>query len=48
MPDAAAQRQSSLELGFDSPLERETEANLYATPPLETETPALLAEHQLP
>ncbi|MBW3637449.1 MAG: chromosomal replication initiator protein DnaA [Armatimonadetes bacterium] len=41
MPDAAAQRQSSLELGFDSPLERETEANLYATPPLEAETPAL-------
>lgn len=42
MPDAAAQRQTSLELGFESPLEREAEAKLYAPPaPLADESPAL-------
>ncbi len=41
MPDAAAQRQTSLELGFDSPVERATEAKLYDTTPPETEAPAL-------
>ncbi len=42
MPDAAAQRQTSLELGFESALEREAEAKLYAppTPPID-ESPAL-------
>ena len=30
MPDAAAQRQPALELGFDSPVERAAEAALYA------------------
>ena len=41
MPDAAAQRQTSLELGFESPLEREAEAKLYApvAPPAD-ESPA--------
>ncbi len=41
MPDASAQRQSSLELGFESPLERETEAKLYAAAPPEPDAPAL-------
>ncbi|PQV63787.1 chromosomal replication initiator protein DnaA [Abditibacterium utsteinense] len=42
MPDAATQRQTSLELGFDSTVEREAEAKLYApaAPPIE-ESPAL-------
>ncbi|HEX9998774.1 MAG TPA: chromosomal replication initiator protein DnaA [Abditibacterium sp.] len=41
MPDAAAQRQPSLELGFESPVERATEANLYPVAPIENEGPAL-------
>lgn len=42
MPDAAAQRQTSLELGFESALEREAEAKLYAPiAPVADEIPAL-------
>jgi chromosomal replication initiator protein len=42
MPDAAAQRQPSLELGFESPVERATEANLYSpTASPDSDAPAL-------
>ncbi len=41
MPDAAAQRQPSLELGFESPVERATEAKLYDAAPPENPAPAL-------
>ncbi|HEX8463657.1 MAG TPA: DnaA/Hda family protein, partial [Abditibacterium sp.] len=41
MPDAAAQRQNSLELGFESPLERATEANLYSPAAPADDAPAL-------
>ncbi|RYG69181.1 chromosomal replication initiator protein DnaA [bacterium] len=41
MPEASLQRQTSLELGFESAIEKETEASLYA-PPAPAETgPAL-------
>jgi chromosomal replication initiator protein len=37
MPEASLQRQASLELGLESPIERETEASLYApSTPVET------------
>ena len=42
MPDAAAQRQPALELGFDSPAERAVEAALYAeAPPTPNDGPSL-------